>query len=371
MSVRQKLEEEIGDARRSIRSDGYSMSIGELTSLYRDGELVIRPAFQRLYRWSASQKSKLIESLLLRIPIPSIFVAQDESGKWELVDGLQRVSTILEFQGELLDEEGKRKPPLKLESTLYLPSLEGVTWRKGGNTLSEAQRLDIKRAKLDLKIIERDSSTEAKYDLFQRLNAYGSQANAQEIRSAMLVAASPDFFEWVQELSQITSFITTTQLSDRLVEERFDLELVLRFLVLHSLPAAQITQSTLRNFSQFLDSRSIAMASITRRKRSVMKSHFKCVFDYLEASGGEDVFRQWDSAGGRFRGGFLVTAFEVFAIGAGWHIQEGKKPDGDVQPVVKDFWDSVDTGYSTGRSTEARLTRFLPVGRELVADLFV
>jgi hypothetical protein len=76
--AKNELEHEISEARRTISSDGYPMSIGELTNLYRSGELVIRPEFQRLFRWSTSQKSRLVESLLLGIPLPSIFVSQTE-----------------------------------------------------------------------------------------------------------------------------------------------------------------------------------------------------------------------------------------------------------------------------------------------------
>ncbi len=82
MPAPDKLEAEIREARRSISSDGYPMSIGELTNLYRDGELKIRPEFQRFFRWSSVQKSRLVESILLGIPLPSIFVAQTETGTW-------------------------------------------------------------------------------------------------------------------------------------------------------------------------------------------------------------------------------------------------------------------------------------------------
>jgi hypothetical protein len=154
------LEREIREARLSISSDGYPMSIGELTNLYKDGELMIRPEFQRFFRWSPTQKSHLIESILLGIPLPSIFVAQSESGAWELVDGLQRVSTILELQGELKNPQGHLKEPLVLEATKYLPALAGRIWQHAepSKSLSEAQRLDIKRAKIDIKIIKRESS---------------------------------------------------------------------------------------------------------------------------------------------------------------------------------------------------------------------
>ena len=69
------------------------MSFGEIMNLYEDGELVISPDFQRLYRWESYQKSKFIESILLGIPLPPIFVFQDDDNTWELVDGLQRLST--------------------------------------------------------------------------------------------------------------------------------------------------------------------------------------------------------------------------------------------------------------------------------------
>lgn len=95
------LQEEIDKRRQEIRTDGYSMSIGEWISLYENHELDIHPEFQRFFRWSAHQKSTLIESILLGIPIPPIFVSQRADGVWDVVDGVQRLSTIYEFVGFL------------------------------------------------------------------------------------------------------------------------------------------------------------------------------------------------------------------------------------------------------------------------------
>jgi uncharacterized protein with ParB-like and HNH nuclease domain len=91
------LDEQIERLRKEIKSDRLSMSIGELAGLYERGELDIHPKFQRFLRWSDDQKTKLIESILLRIPIPPIFVAQDPDGKWDVVDGVQRLGTIFQF----------------------------------------------------------------------------------------------------------------------------------------------------------------------------------------------------------------------------------------------------------------------------------
>ena len=137
------LETQLKKARREVVSDGYEMSVGEVVSLYKDGELCINPNFQRLFRWDEGRKTRFIESLLLGIPIPPIFVFQRADGVWELIDGLQRTSTILEFMGELLGSDGDRLPGSALLATKLLPSLDGVTWEAtSAPCLISAQKLD-------------------------------------------------------------------------------------------------------------------------------------------------------------------------------------------------------------------------------------
>lgn len=364
------LEAEISNARRAIASDGYPMSIGELTNLYRDSELIIRPEFQRFFRWTDVQKSRLVESLLLGIPLPSLFVAQTDNGRWEVVDGLQRLSTIFELQGELIDATGKRVPQLKLLGTKYLPSLEGKFWLNEDQklSLSEAQRLDIKRSKLDLKIIKRESSTQTKFDLFQRLNSYGSQLNAQELRSALLVAASPEFFARLERLAGYEEFKYSVQLNEKQLEERYDLELVTRFIVLHNWPDSKLTVSSLRDLPQVLDDQSIKLATDFPRGFKTIENVFKRTFKIIAENGNEDVFRRWDASREEFRGGFLTSAFEIIAFGLGYHIAHENEHKVDLIRVAKRLWcmPNMQSGYSTGRSTESRLVEFIPLGRRII-----
>ena len=128
------LQEEINARASKIYRESYQMSIGELINLYRDGEMDIHPEFQRVFRWNEYQKTKLIESIMLNIPIPSIFVSQNDDGVWDVIDGVQRLSTIFQFVGILKDEEGNKLPPLTLQKTDYLPSFAGVQWE---NSISE------------------------------------------------------------------------------------------------------------------------------------------------------------------------------------------------------------------------------------------
>ncbi|QQJ99495.1 DUF262 domain-containing protein [Burkholderia ambifaria] len=365
------LETEITNARRTISTDGYPMSIGELTNLYKEGELIIRPEFQRFFRWTESQKSMLIESILLGIPIPSIFVSQSETGKWEVVDGLQRISTILQLQGELI-KDGAKQPPLILQGTKYLPALENRSWESNDPkfALTEAQKLDVKRSKLDLKIIKRESSVSTKFDLFQRLNSYGSSLNSQEMRSALLVAISSNCFAWIEKLASDPNFVQCTQLSDRLIEERYDLELVIRFLVLHNRPSDRVTLTSLRDLPQVLDKEAMAIAERFPKGKRSLESIFTKTFSFIAKNGGDLIFKRWDPAKKEFRGSFLNTSFEVFALGVGFHVANGTTLREDLLASVKEFWclPVMSSGFATGRSTEARLAEFMPLGRNLLSN---
>jgi Protein of unknown function DUF262 len=150
MPIKKKksLLDEINEKRMEIRTDGYPMSIGEWISLYEKHELDIHPEFQRFYRWSESQKTSLVESILLGIPVPPIFVSQRADGIWDVVDGLQRLSTIFQLVGILKDEQEQPVPPLILDETKYLPSLKGVQWDSHKNSsleLPNEAKLIIKR----------------------------------------------------------------------------------------------------------------------------------------------------------------------------------------------------------------------------------
>ena len=112
------------------------------------------------------------------------------------------MSTLLELQGFLVDDHGAPIAPLQLEATKFLPALGG-RYRDHDDpslSLSQAQRLDIKRSKLDVKIIKRDSAVYAKYELFQRLNSYGSQLTPQELRSCLIVSIDASALDWLEEL---------------------------------------------------------------------------------------------------------------------------------------------------------------------------
>ena len=199
------LEKAVSDERKRLSSDRLDISFGELINLYKNGELIIRPEYQRLFRWSAAQKTALIESILLSIPIPPIFVAEDKNGVWELVDGLQRVSTFISFFGELkgsgwtidyqedIDRSGVEEEEIDEESgeeTGERKTINKWTLQEGGlvkslqgfnvDNLPKNLKINLKRAVGRVEILRGESSTSMKYELFKRLNSGGSKLTPQE-----------------------------------------------------------------------------------------------------------------------------------------------------------------------------------------------
>jgi hypothetical protein len=263
-------------------------------------------------------------------------VAQDDEGRWELVDGLQRISTLLQLQG-LLDPA--LYPPLALAPTKYLPSLGGLTWDdpdQASGSLTPAQRRDIKRAKIDLKIVQRESDPKTKFDLFQRLNSFGSKLSSQEIRNAQLVGVNSEFVEWVSELARHEAFVTLIRLPENDVKRKYDEELVLRFLYLHARSDDDIR--TIRNFQDGLEDFSINLAlNFDADYKQNAERIFRETFDLLAAAD-EKILGRWDDVKHDFKGGFLNSSFEALAISLGYLLLNQIDVRPDLRQCAIDFW---------------------------------
>ena len=223
----QTLDAEIKETRNSLTTDRLDMSFGEIMSMYERGELVINPGFQRLYRWSKEQKTKFMESIILGIPIPPIFVAEDNNGRWELVDGLQRLSTIFSFFGCLKTEE-KNINNWTLEAGDLLTSLDGFS----KENLPMRYLLNIKRSVCRIEIIKWDSKWDMRYELFSRLNTGGAILTEQEIRNSIFRSGLKKFYSFIEEAVKNENFIKITRLTSKQKKELFDQELVVRYISL-------------------------------------------------------------------------------------------------------------------------------------------
>lgn len=364
------LQEEIDLRSTEVKSDSYSMSIGELTNIYQDKEIDIHPEFQRFYRWTPLQKTKLIESILLGIPLPPIFVSQKKDGIWDVVDGVQRLSTIFQFMGTLLDEENNKVDALTLEETKYLPSLKNKRWdnpEDPENAFTPAQKLFIKRSKLDVKIILKESDEKSKYELFQRLNTGGSPLSDQELRNCILIMENREMFSWLSNLSKDEGFEECIVLTDRAKEEQYDMDLALRFVVFRTLDPEELKKA--KDINEFVTDKMLEIARNVEFDFEKEASAFKATFSILNKSIGADCFHRYDVQKQKFLGGFLLSAFEAVALGVGynyeevWDIQENF----DILERIKELW--ADKNFlkriGSGKTASLRMPRIVPIGREL------
>ena len=362
------LQEEIDKNRQEIKTDSYSMSIGELISLYKDNEIEIHPDFQRFFRWSAHQKSNFIESILLGIPIPSIFVIQRDDGVWDVIDGLQRLSTIYEFVGILPHNQPNNF--VTLQKTRYLPSLQGKKWNDSedkDNSLIPTQRLLIKRARMEVNIVKKESDKMIQYELFQRLNTGGSIATPQEVRNCILLMLNKDLYNLMRSLADSESFKSCIALSDRLYEEQYDMELVLRFILLFDIDNTSLQQLG-GDVSEFLTDRISKMAREPNLDISHIKKAFYLTFDILNNTMGDNSFKRYRSEKDRFLGGFLVSAYEVIALGIGFHYKNTLLRD-KIADKIKRIWSNktYQKWSISGVNAARGLPYLIPLGREVFA----
>jgi hypothetical protein len=201
--------------------------------MYKNNELDINPDYQRLFQWSEGARSRLIESLLLEMPVPPIYVIEEEEGRYLLIDGLQRISSYLHLRGELeathLDPPVHRGEKLEFVDCDIVDELNGRTF----DDLGTALQIRLKRAFVRVEVVRKGSDPRFKYHMFKRLNTGGQLLTPQQLRNCTIRLLDPKFNDFIVMLSQTASFRKTTDtISQQNRLGAFDQELVLRFFAL-------------------------------------------------------------------------------------------------------------------------------------------
>lgn len=376
MGVMSSLQEQIDTMSKSIKTDSYPMSIGELAALYKDGDLNISPVYQRMFRWDMEQQSALIESILLQIPIPPIYVFQSEDGKWNLIDGQQRLSTIFKFMGilkkDMQDVEGdetnknlyEREP---LTRTKFLPALEGKYWEDDDSekSLTDAQRRYIKRSKILIIIIDKSSDSFAQYEMFQRLNTGGSHLSPQEIRNCLLVVKNEDIYKWFKKLSENEDFRNAVPISEKDADEQGYIELVVKYFVLRY-SAFEVSDS--ENYNNFITDEILSLIDEKKidqeKDEEIFKKTFKLIFDIM----GENAFKRYNSEKGMHCGPVLVGAYEAIVPGVSENIEYYEKNHEILKTCLDDIYTSKEYIDATKRGVRpvARIKKLAIASRKLL-----
>lgn len=209
-----------------IRVDPKNFPILQVNGMIQNKEMDIAPDFQREFVWNdITRKSRLIESLLLRIPLPMFYVSQDEEGLFKVVDGIQRLTVINSYMNN----------EFRLKNLEYLTDCEGK-WYKNiskpiDSSLSPLFVRRIEQTQLYFNVIDPQTPSKVKFDIFKRINTGGKSLNAQEIRNCL---ASGETRKFLKELAESKEFLQVTKGSISRTRMA-DKELVLRFIAFYFL----------------------------------------------------------------------------------------------------------------------------------------
>lgn len=206
----QTLQKNLDEKRRRVDVDNFDISVGELVRMATKGELTISPEYQRKFRWDQKRESELIESVFLGLPIPGLYVAANPEGTWDLVDGVQRVSTLIHFSADhkFLSLIGKTTP-LILSDLDELKDFNALTYSQIPSTI---RLLHFDKRFIRVTALSDKSDTDVRYELFERLNTGGVVLSQQEIRSCVYRGKPTEFINRCADVAEFKNLLKLQKL---------------------------------------------------------------------------------------------------------------------------------------------------------------
>lgn len=280
--------------KRELITSVLDYNLNTLSELVAAEQIDLSPRYQRRDRWKADRQSRLIESFLMNVPIPPIFLNEDDYGKYSVIDGKQRLTAIHEFL----------RGRLRLTGLKVFTELNGLSI----DDLSPSLRAVIStRANLRATIILRQSDKEVKFEVFRRLNTGGVTLNPQEIRNSTWPGPTNDLLLELSENPLYRKMLGISKLStSTLYKEMRDVELLLRFFTFGK-DWSTFTGGMSRRLDKF-------MADNQRAKQSVLRSmerEFVQTLQTVDAAFGEHAFRRYTPETGSWRAQILAALFDA------------------------------------------------------------
>ena len=216
-------------AERKLLTEKSDRSLPDLVRMINSKSLNLSPSYQRDFVWKELQQSKFIESILLGIPVPTIFISENQNSTFEVVDGQQRLTTIKKFWND----------ELKLKGLSTLTEYNG----KFFSDLDETTKNLLENTRtISVVSILKDSSPEIKFDIFQRINEGAIKLSPQELRNVIYRGPIIDLLE---ELSQTDIFIKLFNEKSNTVIRKQHQEIILRMLSIDDMTTLKKNELTL------------------------------------------------------------------------------------------------------------------------------
>ncbi|TGM07110.1 DUF262 domain-containing protein [Leptospira jelokensis] len=196
---------------RKLFTQAYDKSVSDLVRMITDKDIILNPHYQREYVWDNKRASLLIESIILNVPIPVVYVSQEDDEKWNVIDGLQRLNSLNRFF----------ERDFKLKGLEVLDELNGCDIK----TLNPKALRILRNGLIRVVMISSDSDPNIKYDVFMRLNRGSVRLSEQELRNCLYRGPYNDLLKELRSNPQFMDILNLTEKHPRMNE----IELIERF----------------------------------------------------------------------------------------------------------------------------------------------
>lgn len=289
----------------NITSWGADMSFRELITMYEQDEL-LKPELQRKYVWDKAEASRFIESILLGLPVPSIFLAKTKEDNRLIIDGFQRIMTVYDYVKGIFSQDTK---VFKLSNTEKI----NARWRgKAFVELSDTEQKRIKNTTIHAIIFEQKIYSEkdtSLFQIFERINTSGRTLKPQEIRNCVYQGK---FNSLLFELNVLVSW---RELFGLKIEEprMLDLEFITRFFALSSdeIKNSKANRISLKKeLNEFMGSKDSNNASLIEERKSAFTNTMNIIFTHF----GKDAFHNLSKDGLKIKPIFHPAVYDSIAI---------------------------------------------------------
>lgn len=352
------LEKKYQKQMRQIVTQKLDLPVSALPAMLKE-QIKLNPEFQRRERWDVSRQSRLIESLLMNVPIPPVFLGEDEYGQYVVLDGRQRLTAISKFLSN----------DLALEDLDVWDELNGMTYQ---DLVKRQQDKYLTRRFVPAVVILKESSPVVKYDVFDRLNTGGIRANEMEIRNAIYRGL---FTDAIHKLSRLPEFCILWNISTdifvaektKLYQQMDDLQLVLRFFALYEYEAMNVR---FRDYlSEFMEQRNRVYKEDPSKEKQDTERFIRASRNCWRVFGGDTFYKPPGKNGRRQRSFPLADALMVTF--ADYPAETFTDPKAEkVREAINALFENADFVKSIGTGTNGKgaIATRIKLARQAVHD---
>jgi hypothetical protein len=275
--IEDDVDLDIEAGQRKIIWQAKDFSIREFLTMKNDGELALQPNYQRNFVATDLIASKLIESILLDVPIPVVYLAEEQDGSYSVIDGQQRLTSFLSFlEGKFPDNR-----PFKISGLKVLPELN----RKLFTDLDSELQKKIRSTTIHSIIIKKESNSDIKFEIFERLNTGSTKLNEDEIRNTVYRGKYIDLLAELSENQGFHGLVRKDNFKKRMIYRG----MILRFFALSEKSYLNY-KSSMKQFSnkELRDNRDLTLS-----KEKEYKARFEHCLDLVKLVFGEMAFRRY------------------------------------------------------------------------------